>query len=407
TGNSWTDLSGYGTVATRTGGLPFTTVNNVGCFDFDGSNYFHAPETNVPMEDAFTLSMWYYHEGIGERDTVFEKDGDTYNSYEQELACTLETNDEMSYFWGRTTYDYHRIGSLTQDSWQQIFITRAHGDAGQKTTTGFINNEAASFSQNLYRSTDAITPTTGNVAIGSGYAGAVESGYLSAVKVYDKVLSESERDQNYNALGYRFGKTTNSTTTDTVPLNTYSHIVAKKEGTNCSIYINGQLSKSFNCNISQDLTGNLQIGHRASGVNEYFNGTIDEVQIWNRALSQEEINASYNSKVNQLYHNFTGLSDENYTYYAHAIDTAGNENTTETRNINVSAADTIKPTSNISTISPYNVTSSPLNITATASDTGGGSVANVTLWYRYSSDNSSWAANWWNSDWNYRKLLTI
>ncbi|EMR73016.1 Concanavalin A-like lectin/glucanases superfamily, partial [Thermoplasmatales archaeon SCGC AB-539-N05] len=72
----------------------------------------------------------------------------------------------------------------------------------------------------------------------------------------------------------------------------------------------------------------------------YFNGMIDEVRLWNRTLAHEEINASYNSKVNSLYHNFTGLSDGNYTYYAHAIDTAGNENTTETRTLTI---DTTKP----------------------------------------------------------------
>jgi len=75
--------------------------------------------------------------------------------------------------------------------------------------------------------------------------------------------------------------------------------------------------------------------------NYYFNGTIDEARIYNRALSPEEINASYNSKVNQLYHNFTSLSKGNYTYYAHAIDTGGNENTTEIRTLII---DTTKPT---------------------------------------------------------------
>jgi len=125
------------------------------------------------------------------------------------------------------------------------------------------------------------------------------------------------------------------------------------------------------------IDGSQQGGDAASG---FVSGSLDEVCIFSRALSQEEINASYNSKVNQLYHNFTGLSVGNYSYYAHAIDTAGNENTTETRYV-----EKIIETS-VDKISPYEVTSSPLTINAT----GDSCLDNVTLYYRYSSDNASW-----------------
>jgi len=55
--------------------------------------------------------------------------------------------------------------------------------------------------------------------------------------------------------------------------------------------------------------------------------------------------------------------------------------------------DTTPPTSSVNTISPYWENSSPITITATASDTGGGYVSRVALWYRSSSDNSAWD-NW-------------
>ncbi len=50
------------------------------------------------------------------------------------------------------------------------------------------------------------------------------------------------------------------------------------------------------------------------------------------------------------------------------------------------------PTSSADPISPYWLVSSPLAITATASDPGSG-IANVTLWYRHSPNNSTWTAN--------------
>jgi hypothetical protein len=54
-----------------------------------------------------------------------------------------------------------------------------------------------------------------------------------------------------------------------------------------------------------------------------FNGTIDEVKIYNRALSEEEINASYNAGLYRLYHNFTGLVNGEYRYTVYAQDTDG------------------------------------------------------------------------------------
>ncbi|MBU0980310.1 MAG: hypothetical protein KJ709_05865 [Nanoarchaeota archaeon] len=74
---------------------------------------------------------------------------------------------------------------------------------------------------------------------------------------------------------------------------------------------------------------------------EFWNGAIDEVRIYSRALSQEEINASYNNAVYRLYHNFTDLKNGTYNYSAYVIDVAGNLNITPTRKVTV---DTGAPT---------------------------------------------------------------
>jgi len=68
-------------------------------------------------------------------------------------------------------------------------------------------------------------------------------------------------------------------------------------------------------------------------IGENFSGIIDEVAVFNRAFSAQEINASYNSQQNALYRNFTSLVDGNYDYYAYTTDKAGNTNYTETRKI--------------------------------------------------------------------------
>ncbi|RKY41417.1 MAG: hypothetical protein DRP85_06410, partial [Candidatus Makaraimicrobium thalassicum] len=84
----------------------------------------------------------------------------------------------------------------------------------------------------------------------------------------------------------------------------------------------------------ENLDSDILIG-KASWSGNAINGTIDEVKIYSRALSPEEINASYNTALYRLYCNFTNLEEGTYTYTAYAQDLAGKVNQTETRTITI------------------------------------------------------------------------
>jgi len=78
----------------------------------------------------------------------------------------------------------------------------------------------------------------------------------------------------------------------------WNHLVGTYDGTNTKIYLNGVLknTKTFSGNINT--TGKaLSIGNRAEPKDLPFNGTIDEVRIYNRALSAEEIRAHYQASA--------------------------------------------------------------------------------------------------------------
>lgn len=81
-------------------------------------------------------------------------------------------------------------------------------------------------------------------------------------------------------------------------LNTWHHLVAVQSSLATSIYRNGSLllgPTTFASNWGTATTP-LNIGRRAfAGANSYFDGTIDEVAIWRRALSAAEITELYNS----------------------------------------------------------------------------------------------------------------
>jgi hypothetical protein len=99
----------------------------------------------------------------------------------------------------------------------------------------------------------------------------------------------------------------------------------------------------------------------------FFNGSMDEVMMFKRALSSSEISSLYNATANQYYNNFTNLSVGNYAFKAYAVDTAGNKNNTEIRTITYNS-DSTPPT--VTIIRPENTTYNtqsniPLNYTAT------------------------------------------
>jgi len=77
----------------------------------------------------------------------------------------------------------------------------------------------------------------------------------------------------------------------------WHHIVYTKNGTDHSIYVDGSLDQSFTSNADIGQAGSLFIGRRwnRSSSNLWFNGTIDDVRIYNRALSDIEIRSLYQS----------------------------------------------------------------------------------------------------------------
>jgi len=108
------------------------------------------------------------------------------------------------------------------------------------------------------------------------------------------------------------------------------------------LYIDGILEATgdYSKAIDQSPT-NLKIGG-SSHAGENYNGTIDEVRIYNRSLTAEEIRLSYGSSLVQLnsthwkfFSNITREPDGNYNYLGWANNSAGNEGTTGTRTLTI------------------------------------------------------------------------
>jgi len=77
-----------------------------------------------------------------------------------------------------------------------------------------------------------------------------------------------------------------------IKLNVWQHIAGVFDGTNLMFYVNGILKATKKTGIPATSTGPLSIGETAesSWGDRSFNGGIDEVKVWNKALTLTEIN---------------------------------------------------------------------------------------------------------------------
>ena len=109
------------------------------------------------------------------------------------------------------------------------------------------------------------------------------------------------------------------------------HIAGTFDGTGIYSYLNGDLMETNKISAIKGYRNRLIIGN--DGWGNSFNGKIDEVRIHRRALSPEEIKASYDAGIYGLHRNFTDLAVGSHNYRAYAQNLQGNVNQTEKRTL--------------------------------------------------------------------------
>jgi hypothetical protein len=93
----------------------------------------------------------------------------------------------------------------------------------------------------------------------------------------------------YFTLSLNGGHVVQQTSNDVIVPNEWVHVCASWDGSKARIYINGQMKLETAQSGTLVPTGlPLRIGHR-NGSPHYFNGTIDEVRVYNHALTESEI----------------------------------------------------------------------------------------------------------------------
>ncbi len=110
-------------------------------------------------------------------------------------------------------------------------------------------------------------------------------------------LEGSSTQSGAPATGGAFGANANLYGTAPLPINTWSHLAATYDGAMMQLLVNGvQVASLAQTGPFQTSTQALTIGGDAI-YGQYWTGLIDEVRIYNRALSQTEIQSDMNISI--------------------------------------------------------------------------------------------------------------
>jgi hypothetical protein len=207
TGTVWYDLRN-GLIFNAWGTTPYEVVAGAKAFTFNGSGYWQcSSNTNlVNMGGDCTLIMWLYSpSSFPDRRTIFQKNGTVYQSYEQEIAVTWENPSTMTYYSRYSpAYDYAYVFNINPSAWNMVALKMSTG-LTSTSRTGFYSINGGSWNSWYVSRSDTALVAAADIVIGTGYAGPVHNGSIGALMCYNKMLSDSEILQNFNATKATYG----------------------------------------------------------------------------------------------------------------------------------------------------------------------------------------------------------
>ncbi len=271
-----------------------------------------------------------------------------YKPSELNLTCTSTPNDTMYNPDLVLMYNFDNVSSLGEDN-------------SHVTDMSMYGNNATC--------TDPDCPVwTPDGEYGGAYAFDGVQDYFTAGNLDQNLLTVSawinkgsDSGENMYILhsqndgGFGFGVTTDNhlylewrghfttSSTATVTDGVWHLVSVSYDGAHAIFYIDGVQAGISDFSVSYGGGGNYFIGTSGDG-DSYFNGTMDELRVYNRSLLPTEIQQLYTSNLNKydsgkwdfISNRSFGVfpvGDYNFTYFGCASDTEGNENCTENREI--------------------------------------------------------------------------
>ena len=201
-GTAWTDLSGNGNTGTLTNGPTYSSTNG-GSVVFDAvDDYLTVPHnSNINLVDTVSLEAWVKYTTTTNT-VLIEKSNDN-SHYQLQIFAGHQGSPgiagQLVFMLQPDSNNWVVSGIITNDgNWHHVVGTY---DRGVTTAKIYVNG--------ILRNTNSsiLTGPTTNaqpLLMGSRSGPYGFGGSISGVKIYNRVLSAAEIQQNFIALRYRF-----------------------------------------------------------------------------------------------------------------------------------------------------------------------------------------------------------
>ena len=202
TGTTWFDKSGLGNNGTLTNGPTFNT-GSLGSIVFDGvDDYVSVPkQTAFVNASQFTMMAWMKRR-LSSSKVILYQGVEASNDVAFELW-----NDGFAYFEvGNATNSYANISNTSTD-WQYLTMVFDGTQTGNSNRLKcYINGSllAVSYSGTI-PSTSGPSNSVFSIGNSQGIGGNFSDGNVAQVFIYNRAISSSEVQQNFNATRARFG----------------------------------------------------------------------------------------------------------------------------------------------------------------------------------------------------------
>jgi hypothetical protein len=196
-GTVWTDLSGQGNNGTLVNGPTYSSSNG-GSIVFDGGDdIVSISDSNIlDITTSISLESWIYAtKSTGIQNVISKSSASQNNSY-----IYPRTDDgwtTATFYLGVPIFTTLIASWPSRDAWHHTVATY-DGATMKIYIDGVLSNSKSQ--------SGTISTNTNSLTIGSqpGY-GEYYGGRVSGAKIYNRALTASEIQQNYNALRSRFG----------------------------------------------------------------------------------------------------------------------------------------------------------------------------------------------------------
>ena len=270
-----------------------TTNNSVG---YTTNKTIKDPSTNYTTQNNVTSPILSSRNGVTERLNMtdssirvaytFDQDPTTYAVSRYVYDSSINNN---ALFMGVSNV-WNSTGGIIGGAYNWNGLINNYAQALQSQSNGSLNFTSNQFTLSVWVKVKGWT-TTGVVV------GQYETTTPSGWKLYHT---------STNLLTFLFrdnASTAKSVSTGALTTNVWYHIVARLNGTTSAIFVNGTLIASTASTLGmKPVTQDLWVGDTSGATTtDIWNGTIDEITIYNRSLTNSEITALYNKQQPRFY----------------------------------------------------------------------------------------------------------